>query len=286
MYIKRENDYLPMEDDLGEGSSSDPYIRISGVTNENWRGKNDPTERRRIQNRLNQRAFRQRQRAGESPKQYKPRSVSSGPDEDSFSSPPPEEAQPSIPIDEEDSASNQPSGQTDSFGRVWDELARLINRNLMAAAATNAKKLGIDMDSLRSGAPALTPQLSNNAVPTALQPVQLQYQIPHDLIIDIIPHPRLRFNILRAIATQQLDGTAFSKHLRASGALQCREGQWQRGGLIVWSSPEQLASWELSELFLRTCGSFLLPGCEDLLAATNAWRGRRGERPFPASIPS
>jgi hypothetical protein len=33
------------------------------VTNDDWRGKNDPIERRRIQNRLNQRAARERWRA-------------------------------------------------------------------------------------------------------------------------------------------------------------------------------------------------------------------------------
>jgi hypothetical protein len=65
------------EDD--RSSPSGPGIPIATVmtANENWRGKNDPAERRRIQNRLNQRAFRERQRAGESPKQYKPRSAGS-----------------------------------------------------------------------------------------------------------------------------------------------------------------------------------------------------------------
>ncbi|KAK3074519.1 hypothetical protein LTR53_003001 [Teratosphaeriaceae sp. CCFEE 6253] len=38
-----------------------PEISIA-IINENWRGKSDWTERRRIQNRLNQRAFRERHR--------------------------------------------------------------------------------------------------------------------------------------------------------------------------------------------------------------------------------
>jgi len=50
---------------------TDPGIRIT-TTNENWRGKNDPAERRRIQNRLNQRAFRERQRSGEARKSASP----------------------------------------------------------------------------------------------------------------------------------------------------------------------------------------------------------------------
>ena len=60
-------------------------------------------------------------------------------------------------------------------------------------------------------------------------------------------------------------------------------GSWQRGGLVVWSFPEQVGSWELSEPFIRRW-AVLLQGCEDLIAATNAWRSRRGERLFPLSL--
>jgi hypothetical protein len=65
--------------------------------------------------------------------------------------------------------------------------------------------------------------------------------------------------------------------------MESTNGAWQRTGLVVWSFPEQLASWELSEQFIRRYAN-LLQGCEDLLAATNAWRSRRGERLFPASM--
>ncbi|KAK4506994.1 hypothetical protein PRZ48_000728 [Zasmidium cellare] len=291
IYIKRESDRMDdyRREHASQSRSPDPSIPICSVTNENWRGKNDPTERRRIQNRINQRAFRQRQRAGESPKQYKPRSNSSGPnsqadeDEEQTSSP----EQESQPYHGESRTSApgavQPNGVTDpSTGRVWDELAQLINRNLMSAAATNAQQLGLDSAALSAARPVATPRVSNSQLPTALQPISLQHQVPHDPIIDIVPHPRFRYNILKAIATQQLDAAAFSAVLRASGALENVQGSWLRGGLVVWSSPDQLASWELSESFVRRFG-LLLQGCEDLLAATNAWRSRRGERLFASS---
>lgn len=153
----------------------------------------------------------------------------------------------------------------------------------MAAAMTNARHLGIHSDALQRATPILTPR-GGKAVPATLQPVQLQHQIPHDVMIDIIPHARLRHNILRAIANQQLNPGEFSSCLRASGALlESMQGHWQRGGLVVWSLPDQLASWEISEAFVRRY-SYLLQGCEDLLASTNAWRSRRGERPFPQSF--
>lgn len=293
MYIKREPDTMDdyhRREHASQSRSPDPNVPICSVTNENWRGKNDPTERRRIQNRINQRAFRQRQRAGESPKQYKPRSGSSGPgsqgDEDEEESPSPEQGSQSYIHEGHTSAAgpSQPRSVTDpSTGRAWDELAQLINRNFMAAVSTNSQQLGLDSAALSNGRPVVTPRVSNNQLPTTLQPIALQHQVPHDPIIDIVPHARFRYNVLRAIATQQLDAAAFSAALRASGALENVQGSWLRGGLVVWSAPDQLASWELSESFVRRFG-LLLQGCEDLLAATNAWRSRRGERLFASSV--
>lgn len=278
-------------------SMSPPAIPIGTLmtANENWRGKNDPAERRRIQNRLNQRAFRQRQRAGEQAKQYKPRSTSSASgsqkddedvdvdsSEDEVESP---EARHMTPFREygastaaASSTGERPEGMRDSQGRVWDELAQLINRNFMSAVVSNAQQLGIDVSALRSTTPMLTSKPTRQ-VPTSLKPVELQHQVAHDPVIDAIPHPRLRFNILRAIASRQIDAAAFSRCIRGSGALEDSYGNWQRSGLVVWSSPVSIDSWELSEPFIRRWAA-LLQGCEELLAATNAWRSRRGERAF------
>jgi hypothetical protein len=163
---------------------------------------------------------------------------------------------------------------------VWDELAQLINRNLMAAAVTNAQHLGLDLTALQTGALAYTPRpRDGQTIPASLTQVELQHQVPHDPIIDTIPHPRLRFNILRAIATRQLDGEQLSRCIRGSGSFEISNGSRERFGLVVWSAAEQLASWEVSEAFF-TKHPTLLQGCEDLIAATNVWRTRRGERPF------
>lgn len=319
----------------------DPGIRIT-TTNENWRGKNDPAERRRIQNRLNQRAFRERQRAGDTTKQYNPRgstttsaspekkpecedddddeeedddeeaedddddgeekeeSEDDGEDEESSSS---EDSDDSDSDDEEAEAQQSnpgsppltiparphftgqvpraactPATSTPSADNPWDELAQLINRNFMQAATTNANHLGLNLASLHSATAASTPRPRNAAtLPPTLKPIEVQHQLPHDLIIDTIPHARLRFNILRAIATGNLDASRFSACLRQSGAVVNVQGEARRSGLIVWNFPEHLSSWELSEAFVMTWG-FLLEGCEDFVAVTNVWRSRRGER--------
>jgi len=283
--IKMERQSSDQDDRL---SPSYPGIPIATVmtANENWRGKNDPAERRRIQNRLNQRAFRKRQRAGESPKHYKPRSGSSTKsdtrtdedDDDDDDDDDEEEEESEDEADSPQSETSQPSpsneGQTSSGNatqvsmtnteadRRCDELARIINRNFMTAAVANAQLLGIDLAVLRCGTAVKTPRTTNRQLPATLTPVQLQYQVPHDPIIDVIPHARLRFNVLRAIATHQVEAADFSKSIRASGALENHNGNWLRGGLVVWNDGSQPANWELSE----------------------PWRSRRGERLFPLTF--
>ena len=293
-YPKVKMERYTREDQDRTRSPPQPGIPIATVmtANENWRGKNDPAERRRIQNRLNQRAFRQRQRAGESPKQYKPRSMSSASqqadsDDEADS---PQSGTSSVPSSSaegratsETSAERSSSTTNTQPGRVWDELAQLINRNFMSATVTNAQHIGIDLTALQAGTPTRTPRNTDRQIPAALTPIEAQYQFAHDPIIDTIPHARLRYNILRAIAGGQMDGADFARCIRASGSLELLSGSWQRGGVVVWSAPEQVGSWELSEPFIRRW-AFLLEGCEELIAATNSWRSRRGERLFPQSI--
>ena len=300
---------------------TDPGIRIT-TTNKNWRGKNDPAERRRIQNRLNQRAFRERQRSGEARKSTSPQKEvqsdeegkddddekkgSDGDDDDDDDDEDEDEDSTSEDEDDEDDdddaqqsnpgspppgpaarphfngqvsqAACTPATSVPSSDNPWDELAQLINRNFMQAVTANAEHLGINATALRAGTATSTPRLRNtDNLPPTLKPVEVQHQLPHDPLIDTIPHSRLRFNILRAIATGNLDAARFSASLRRSGAVINVQGEARRSGLIVWNFPENLASWELSEGFVMVFG-FLLEGCEDFITATNVWRTRRGER--------
>ena len=252
------------------------------VTNENWRGKNDPSERRRIQNRINQRAFRQRQREGESPKQYRSRATS-------IDSPEPQLAIAQIHAEDHERPADQEQQRCQvrqelSVGHRFDLLACLINRNFHAAASSNARHLGMNHSVVQHSSLTLTATQYESA-PTALnlQPVTLQHQIPHDSIIDILPHARLRHNIMSAIAKSRIDAKLLSDDLRCSGGLIRIQDSWQRCGLIVWGSPQDLQSWEISAGFMYRWGH-LLEGCEDLLASTNVWRAQRGEALFPASI--
>ncbi|KAL5337681.1 hypothetical protein BJX70DRAFT_399498 [Aspergillus crustosus] len=52
-------------------------------------------------------------------------------------------------------------------------------------------------------------------------------------------------------------------------------------GIIVWKDPWDAEGWEFTESYARTW-SWTLRGCWDLFHSTNSWRARRNERPiFP-----
>ncbi|KAH7310776.1 hypothetical protein B0I35DRAFT_439669 [Stachybotrys elegans] len=53
-------------------------------------------------------------------------------------------------------------------------------------------------------------------------------------------------------------------------------------GLLVWGDPWDPSTWEVSLPFLRKWG-WLLRGCPEILVATNYWRSRRGEKPVHVS---
>ncbi|KAE8133568.1 hypothetical protein BDV38DRAFT_257972 [Aspergillus pseudotamarii] len=50
-------------------------------------------------------------------------------------------------------------------------------------------------------------------------------------------------------------------------------------GIIVWSDPWDPSGWEVTESFARSWG-WVLRGCWDLRRSTNSWRARRNERPL------
>nr|POE58683.1 hypothetical protein CFP56_68358 [Quercus suber] len=294
-----------MSQERGRQSVNVHGIPVETVLNENWRGKSDAQERRRIQNRLNQRAFRQRQRSGEPSRMYKKRSCAQ---KSSQSQSPSGDTDTGDDSTEEEksaiaSTSSHPMEKSRSnqdalapFGNdqiakepvnttgAPDELAQLINRNLHAAAISNARLIGLDLNALKNATWCCTPRLSSQQnLSSQLRPLEAQYCVPHDPFIDTIPDARLRFNILRAITRQQFDPVAFSASLRQSGVLEYVNGAWQRGGWVVWGPPEQIESWEISEPFARRW-EFLFEGCHDLIAATNRWRSERAEKLFPPSL--
>ena len=242
-----------------------------------WRGKTSPAARRKIQNRLNQRAYRERQRMNSEDRSSRSASQSASPASSykSLESPtsPHRRLQDGKDADARDQRQMLGSPRADATPVPAADLTLLIRNNVLHAAAQNASHLGIQLD------PRSTTQLPSSdaakrcSVPS-LRPVRLQYLVPHDPVLDILPDAQLRHNIISTLAAGKLNEQVLCAEIRNSGTLVAADSM--RCGFVVWGAPEQPASWEMSEYFVRRWRG-LLSNCENMLAATNQWRARRGE---------
>lgn len=160
-----------------------------------------------------------------------------------------------------------------------DELSLLIQRNVMDGASANAQHLGINPNNLLEGVRGNTLSREELISSDSLKPGKLQGEVQHHAIIDILPCPQLRHQLLQALAAGTLDEERFCEEVRESGALNV-EGC--RCGLLCWGAPDDLADWEMSEPFVRRW-SFVLSGCERLFESTNLWRSRRSEKAIGVS---
>lgn len=102
--------------------------------------------------------------------------------------------------------------------------------------------------------------------------------MPHGDWIDSFPSPEGRDCLIRALGTFDEDD------LWADCIGGLFEGfpddEVGRRGIIAWSPPWDVAGWEMSEGFLRKWGWLFAHACPEFLAATNRWRGDRGEEPL------
>ena len=173
-----------------------------------------------------------------------------------------------------------PGNDPPSFGLVRDELSLLIQRNVMEGARVNAQHLGINPDNLLEGGHGGTLSRQGNTVSHSLIPGKLQSEVQHDPIIDVLPYPRLRHQLVQALAAGKLDEESFCAEVRESGALDI-EGC--RYGLLCWGAPDDVGAWEMSEHFVRRW-CFVLQGCERLFESTNLWRLKRSEKAISLSL--
>ena len=272
------------------------------ILNENWRGKTNRLERRRIQNRLNQRAFRERERSSPTPPDNlkelamvaahcRPAHArtQSGPASTSVSGPCPT----SVPEHLWTGRPRTSTSTSTSYGRERfdqdsledilgepreDELGWTINRNLFQAAFANAGALGISLAVIEIETQAKTNRtICAPGLTQALIPIELQYNTEHDQFLDVVPHVRFRYNVMTAIAAHRSDAISLIYSLRRSGLVVIVDGARSRDGVVIWGPPDNFRSWEISEAFYSVWKHFFI-GCDDWVQATNVWRARRGEK--------
>ncbi|KAJ2898737.1 hypothetical protein MKZ38_003690 [Zalerion maritima] len=271
---------------------------------EDWTGVTSTAERRKLQNRLNQRAYRQRRNKWRGRSQPTTTSPSSGGEEE-------------IPRKQTDSSPEDvlatmkghlltPSAEQRALAysllhRIYtnyslrsprvSDLQLLITLNVLNAMAHNAAKLGIPSEGLCRdefispfnlvGPSSVTQTIEDSTSslpPPSLRPTALQMKISHHPWIDLIPFPCIRNNFLTALLTYE--ETGFDEDELCHDMCEVERGtpSDEKPLMIVWGAPWDPMGWEASLPFLRKWG-WLIKGCEaEILESTNYWREKRGER--------
>lgn len=160
-------------------------------------------------------------------------------------------------------------------------LSSLVQFNFVRALMTNAAVLGITSSELGgetiSYFYATGPCLSTvnpkvDALPSGLQPTDLQRRTLHHPWFDLLPVPQLRDNLFRhGIETLDEDDLCCTL-----GGL----GEHGDSGFIIWGNSWDVSSWEVTEDFTRSAWGWVIDGCFELYESTNKWRAKRGEPPL------
>ncbi|KAJ5936116.1 hypothetical protein N7454_005414 [Penicillium verhagenii] len=256
-------------------------------------GLTDPLERRRRQNRINQRAHRQRKRQAD--KNFPSKSkVASQPSTLVHSGGSSSEGNVSGCSSKQRSSSflelrliqilfNQlatAAYQTSPLGDpLSDHLLTLTKVNVFRAYGLNLKMIGLNLDDMtddaispfnvRSGPRELLFHESAE-MPLSLRPTEIQRKIPHHPWLDFFPVPKMRDNLIEA-------GDSWDDCELCNDIM----GFWNSptagiAGLKVWGEPWDIQNWELTEAFLKKW-QWTVRGCPELMDSTNAWRAKRGE---------
>ncbi|KAF7868552.1 hypothetical protein EAF04_005083 [Stromatinia cepivora] len=274
---------LPPAPSLAMNIDETPRIEIlpmpqrSQIQNqaEDWTGTSNSVMRRKLQNRLNQRASRQRRkldsRRVEAPTKFM---ETQDPKILDPSTPPAKEEMCNVDLKRILSSKSFNAYLTNTSIPADSYLLTLLHFNVVRALTTNVEILKLPIDRMEDD--ILSPFNTSSSpaqLPATLQPTKLQIEIEHHPEIDIFPFPPCRDNLLSALAKGDVwDDVEFCRDIMYGV-----EGGDGRTGLIVWGDPWVPGSWEVEENFARKW-AWSLKGCGELFESTNKWRNRRGER--------
>ncbi|EHK16441.1 uncharacterized protein TRIVIDRAFT_130355, partial [Trichoderma virens Gv29-8] len=154
-------------------------------------------------------------------------------------------------------------------------LLSVMQFNVIRAAGTNAAAIGIGMDAMAEDiiSPFYAGELQ--LIPPNLHPTALQKLVIHHPWIDVCAQPSLRDALLRRLHNG-LDEDEFCHHM----FLQCG-GSDKDGmiGMVVWGEAWDPASYEISATMVRKW-PWIVNECPDIIRTTNYWRAKRQEGPL------
>ncbi|VUC25122.1 unnamed protein product [Clonostachys rosea] len=280
-----------------------PELRAS---TDDWTGTSSTAERKKLQNRLNQRAWRRRQKLQKPAEALGPTPILSNPSnalskgEDFFSVIP--SAMKAL-LDGPNMIDNDRKRQIaiSLIRRAHEEyslrdprpasLPFLVRLNLLNALANNAYKIGLSPCALCndemispfnfSGPTQLWQTIPRTECPETLAPTEIQIRVIHHPWIDLIPFPALRNNLLREVEAGMMDDDDLCCDLMDIS--DSDPNLINRPAMIVWGQASDDRVWEVNAAFLQKWG-FLVKGCPEIIASTNSWRAKRGEGPLSFGV--
>ncbi|KAL5342002.1 hypothetical protein BJX70DRAFT_357548 [Aspergillus crustosus] len=277
---------------MASSSSASPIYDRSTIALENmpqqvhvwkadddWTGVVDRKERRRLQNRQNQRKWRERRKATK--RSRSPRDSQS-----------PSDASSLVLSDEKPIlCANAPPGTLEhrrqfeatirqSFlngSPQIDHLIGLTRLNVHSAINENIRAIGMDVDwmacddsiSIFNIKGPHTVQMTWDTIPVSLRPTEIQQSMPHHPWLDFFPFPRMRDCLI--MAAHLFDDDELCHDLMAFW-----DTRNTNATMIVWGQSWDPRNWEVTEGFAAKWG-WLLRGSPELLVSTNYWRRRKGE---------
>ncbi|KAK1625748.1 hypothetical protein BDP81DRAFT_483586 [Colletotrichum phormii] len=164
------------------------------------------------------------------------------------------------------------------------QLSALVKLNLLTALWRNTKILGFNVHSICEDefisphnlqGPDL-PCYSRQELswPPYLRPTKAQKKIAHHPFLDVFPFPSLREAGIRAEELGFFDEDDFCLDIFH---LDDKKDGVERPHMIVWGESWDPRGWEVNVAFLKKWG-WMVRGCPELLEGTNYWRERRGEK--------